>query len=307
KLSAIIKAEQAGEGAEKGEAKDASPKRLKVEGIVRFKADSFTYKRFTWKPLHADISMEAGKLGIEVKKASTMCGISTPGVINITGGEISLDFKPVAENFSVESANECLYKEQKIASGTANLHAEIRAKGDPDKLLNSLEGSLDFSTRDGQIYKDASALKILNFLNFTEVFRGRFPHIGETGFHYSSGTLKGNIKEGKLKIHEGILDGDPADIVFEGEIGLADNDMDLTVLVAPAKTANWLIRHTPIIRRIMGGTLVTVPLKVTGPRDNLEIKTIAPDAVGGGLTGMLKRTITMPFALFHADPSEEKK
>ena len=103
------------------------------------------------------------------------------------------------------------------------------------------------------------------------------------------------------------MDGEPADVACEGKVVLKDRTMDLTVLVSPAKTANWIIRHTPILGRIMGGSLVTFPVKVTGPPDKVEVMPIPTTAVGGGVTNMMKNIVQLPFHLIPISPSEEKK
>lgn len=294
------------EQAEKGEPKKETSRKLEVEGVVRLQAESFKYRRFVWKPLHVDITPDSGGVRIDVKEAD-LCGISTPGILSVKGGEISLDFRPKAENLSIGPAVSCLWGEAVRGTGTLDLHAEIRGEGTPDQLVRSLEGFINYDARNGRIYRDMVVTNILSFLNITEILRGRFPDIGEEGFAYRSITYRSRIRDGKLIVQEGVMDGEPADIVFEGNADLENLNMDLTVLVSPAKTANWIIRHTPLVGRIMGGNLITIPVRVTGPPDHVKVEPIPTTMVGGGVLDMMKRTVELPFTLIHANPSQEKK
>jgi len=243
---------------------------------------------------------------IDVKKAD-ICGISTPGVLKVKGGEVSVDFKPVAENLPLEPAVKCLWGEKFRGTGTLDLEGHIRGTGKPEQLLQSLKGHLNYDIRKGRIYQDIILTNVLSFLNITEILMGRFPHFAEEGFAYHSITLRSKIKENKILVQEGTIDGEPADIVFEGELDLKEQNMDLIVLVSPVKTANWIIRHTPIVRRIMGNTLITVAVEIKGPVAHPEVHALPASAVGGGLIGMMKRTVMLPFDLIHANPSQEKK
>ena len=319
-LALLIKAEQAEkaeakketspqvkkEQAEKAEPEKETSRQLEVEGVVRLQAESFKYDRFVWKPLHADISLDSEGVRIEVKKAD-ICGISTPGILSVKGGEIALDFRAAAENLPIEPAARCLRGEEFRVTGTMGLQAEIRANSKPDQLVQSMEGFINYDAGKGRIYRDIVVTNILSFLNITEILRGRFPDIGKEGFAYHSITFRSSIKGGKLLVQEATMDGEPADIALEGTIDLKDPNLDLTVLVSPAKTANWIIRHTPLVGRIMGGSLITIPLRVAGPPDKVMVTPIPTTMVGGGITNMMKRTVTLPFQLISLHPSEQKK
>jgi hypothetical protein len=69
-----------------------------------------------------------------------------------------------------------------------------------------------------------------------------------------------------------------------------------------------VIKKIPILKDILGNSLVTIPVRVKGPLDNLEVKTMPPDAVGEGLTGMMKRTLQLPFKIIEPIiPGAKKK
>jgi len=97
-------------------------------------------------------------------------------------------------------------------------------------------------------------------------------------------------------------------IVGNGSVNLSGRKLDLTILVAPFTTTDSVIKKIPILKDILGGSLITIPVRVKGPFDKLVVKTMPPDAVGEGLTGMMKRTLQLPFKIIEPIiPGTKKK
>ena len=97
-------------------------------------------------------------------------------------------------------------------------------------------------------------------------------------------------------------------IVGNGSVNLTDRKLDLTFLVAPFTTTDSVIKKIPLLRDILGGSLITIPVRVKGPFDKLDVKTMPPDAVGEGLAGMMKRTLQLPFKIIEpVIPGTKKK
>jgi hypothetical protein len=65
------------------------------------------------------------------------------------------------------------------------------------------------------------------------------------------------------------------------------------MLVAPFRTADWIIRNIPLVRHIMKKTLVSFPFTVKGDYRDPTVS-FSPVGVGAGLLGVLERTITLP-------------
>ena len=76
--------------------------------------------------------------------------------------------------------------------------------------------------------------------------------------------LRGDIHKGVFTVEKAYIGGKSLDIIAEGEVDLGKQKIDMVVLVAPFSTINWLIRHTPILGTIMGGTLISIPTRVSG-------------------------------------------
>jgi hypothetical protein len=84
--------------------------------------------------------------------------------------------------------------------------------------------------------------------------------------------------------------------------------LDITFLVAPFTTTDSVIKKIPVLRDILGGSLVTIPVRVKGPFAKLEVETIPPEAVAEGLAGMMKRTLQLPFKIIEpVIPGTKKK
>ena len=90
KIAKILEAARKREGRENNKTWD-----IPVNGTLRVRLNQFTYDKYTWMPLHADISFHRDDMNIAVTMAA-LCGISSPGTINITSDELSIDFQLTA-------------------------------------------------------------------------------------------------------------------------------------------------------------------------------------------------------------------
>jgi hypothetical protein len=75
---------------------------------------------------------------------------------------------------------------------------------------------------------------------------------------------------------------------------LVNQRIDLVVAVAPLKTVDWIVRHIPIVGYILGGTLVSIPVKVQGDLYDPTISPLDPAEVGLGFLGIMERTLNFP-------------
>ncbi|MGQ9571168.1 MAG: hypothetical protein ACUVUQ_10100, partial [Thermodesulfovibrionales bacterium] len=136
--------------------------------------------------------------------------------------------------------------------------------------------------------------KIFALLNVTEIFRGNLPDVTQEGFAYKSMSFKGQVKDGKLLLKEGVIDGSSMEIVCEGNIDFIEKKADLNLLVAPLKTVDFILRKIPLVRDITGRSLISIPVKVTGDLGNPDVNYLPLSSVGSGLLGIMERTIKLP-------------
>jgi hypothetical protein len=267
---------------------------LAVEGIIRLWSGSLIFRNYTWTPFIADISISNGGMEVNVKKAN-LCGMDTPGFVKVREKNISLDVEPFFKGQEIESAFRCLLDHPVRATGNFEFHGRILARGGPEDLVKSLEGDVEFRAKDGRIEYLLGLARILEFLNVTEIYRGKLPDLRKEGLPYDRITINGTLQKGKMIIKEWTIDGPTLEMASQGEIDLADRKINLTVLVAPFKTVDRVTKLIPLVSDIFAGTLVTIPLRVHGSLKDPKVTALSPSAIGSELLGMMKRTLGLPF------------
>jgi hypothetical protein len=276
-----------------------------LKGTLGFKTEYLKYGGFVWRPVHAEITLEPRKVNIAVVEAN-LCGIATPGVLEVFPEEFQFHFQATAKNQALAPALICLWNEKDI-QGQFDFKAEIVARGKREELGRSLRGNLHFVAKDGRIYRFGLLAKIFALLNVTEIFRGKLPDLVEEGFAYHAMEMEGRLEDGKLIFEEAVIDGPSMDIACEGSIDPIGKKIDLTVLVAPFKTIDRIVRAIPLVGYLLGGKVVSIPVRVTG---NLEDPTVIPfsaSAVGSQLIGMMNRVLHLPFKIIQPLLPEEQE
>ncbi len=278
-----------------------------VEGILRVKLGYFEYENLTWKPFHADISVDDDGVEVRVTEAN-LCGISTPGVVKVTQQDVSLEFKPAGGGQELESTIVCLSDGKLRTTGDFEFEGSVTAQGKSEELKESLRGNFEFNASDGRIYRGLRLGRVLAFLNVTEVLTGRLPDMGKGGIAYDSFHVKGNLEKSKLKIEEGVMDGKTLKVAAQGEIDLTDQKMDLIFLVAPLKTLDRVVKLIPGVRYILGGSLISYPVRVRGDYKDPKVSALSASAVGSELFGIMSRTVGLPIKIVNPIlPRKEKE
>jgi uncharacterized protein YhdP len=246
--------------------------------------------------LSADIFLAQKEIDITISEAE-LCGISTPGTLKIKSRDIALDFKSDSSNQQLEATLACLFDTKRQLTGSFDFKGDLTARGKPEKLIKSLKGNLDLTAKDGRIYRYGLLAKVLAFLNITEVFKRNFPDFTKEGFAYDALTAQAIIKDGKLVIKKGFINSPSMEIACQGDYDLADQKVDLVFLIAPLKTVDFMVKKIPVINEILEGTLVSIPVKVTGEVNNPHIFYMSPTAVGSGMLEMMKRILQVPIKI----------
>ena len=276
-------------------------------GELQIESENFTYESYTWRPIHADISFHKADTNILIKKAN-LCGIEFPGILKVSSNEFEFYLNPTAVNQNLEPTISCLTDKQNLADGTFDLKGELMTKARPADLLKSLSGNLAFSAEQGRIYRFGMLTKIFALLNVTEIYRGEVPDLAGQGFAYDSMSANAVFEDGKLIISEGAIDSPSMGIACAGDINLVKKKVDLTVLVAPFKTVDRIVKHIPLVGNILGGTLVSIPFRAKGKLEDPDVIPLSPTAVGSGLLGILQRTLQLPITIIQPVlPGPKKK
>ncbi len=269
---------------------------MPVRGNLRVHAGSFTYDAYTWKPLQANLTFAQDGINLEVKEAR-LCTIPTPASMIPSAQGPVLMINLDARNLDLDPTLSCLWDKKGVLTGSFDLQGEITAKVQQENMSETLKGSLNFVARDGRVYRSTVLAKIFDLLNFTEVYRGRLPDLAHEGCAYDSIRATATLKNGKLLLNDVIFDGRCAKMVGTGEVDLASQKVKFTVLVSPLKTVDTVVRNIPLVGSLLGGSLVSIPVKVTGDLNDPTVVPLSPSAVGSGLLGTMKRVFRLPFTL----------
>ena len=266
---------------------------IPVKGILRLDAESFTFDQYTWNPVQADISFDPDYISVQVTDAN-LCGISCPGILKVTPQDILLDFQLLSKDQELSTTIKCFGDEKGLITGKFDFEAQVMARGTSEELGKSLNGNFGGIAKNGRISQFGLIPKILAFLNPTETLRGRLPGLRKEGFSYKSITVNGQIQNGILTIDEYALDAPSMGVTGHGTVDLFAKELDLKILVSPFNTADFVVKRIPIIRGLLGGTIVSIPVKVKGDIENPEISYLSPSAVGKKLLGITKSVLKTP-------------
>lgn len=280
---------------------------LPLIGTVRLKADKLRYGKIIVAPFGVEIFLGGQEVSVGVTDAG-FCGVSVPGRLNVSGGEISLDFWPAAENSSLESTLFCLshaFDLDDYATGTFVLSGTITGKGREKDLIPSIRGNIELTARDGRIYYIPSVLKILAFLEVRELAKG-YSDVWKKGLAYDKVVVKSRLRYDRIDIDEGTLDGPYMKMASQGYINPVKKKLDVKVLVSPMRTIDRIVEKIPVIGYILGGTLFSIPVRVSGDLENPKVRPILLSA-NSGLFGMMKRTLELPFKILAPSVLEKKK
>lgn len=274
---------------------------IPVRGALRVKAEHFTYAGFTWKPIRANLTFAPDGLNIEVTEGR-LCSIPTPGrLIPHPQGSVLL-ITPAARNLDLDATLACLFDRKGFITGTFDLDGEITARVQPEEMSETFRGNVIVEARDGHVYHSPVLSKIFTFINVTEIYRGQLPDLMHGGCAYASIKAQATLKNEKILVENAVFDGHCAKMVWTGEVDLASQKVDFTVLVSPFKTVDALIRNVPLLGSILGGTLVTIPVRVAGDIRDPGVTSLPPTAVGSGLLNTMKKVLQFPFTLQQPGP-----
>jgi len=283
--------DKAGTSKKAGTAPAAAPR-----GVVHVQAADFTYGGFTWSPVQADVRIDGNATDVRVHQAD-LCGISTVGELGISPQGVSLHFTPTATGASLQETVNCLWHRQVKAVAQYDLIGEINLPPTRENLVRSMSGHMEFSSDNGRIAYASVLMKIFSVLNLTDVFTGGHSDLTEKGYGYTKAYAKAEIKGEKVQFSEILLDGNSLKITGQGVIALDTREADIKLLAAPLKTIDRIVNKIPIVNYIAGGSLISIPLRITGPLANIKVSPMSPSAVGEGLLNIMGRTLKAPFEL----------
>lgn len=274
-------------------------RRLLPDKLINFKADKLKYKKLTITDIDTKLSLKKDHSYIRLNNAF-LCDLKTTGYINLKNDLIvaSLPFEAKDKN-NIQDLLACLFKKDGFMDGHYDLTFNIESDSPKKDFLQKLSGSLILNADQGRIYKWTLLSRILSILNVSKLFKGKIPDVIQKGFAYDSIFIEADIKNSKIYLTKAIINGQDMTLIFSGWVDPLNDQMDLHCLVAPFKTVDLIVEKIPIINTLLGGRLVSVPLKATGELSDPLVIPLHPTAIGKGLIDMMTDILKAPVKLWN--------
>lgn len=269
-----------------------------LQGTIRVRTRTFLYGGRAFAPMNANVQLRPDGLRVQFEKA-VLCGIPTAGFVDISRAETRIEASPSATDADLAQTLLCLWHKEHMLDGTYTLKGTLTTHGKKEELIRNLNGDFEFSATKGRIYRFSVLAKIFASLNVSGLIRGKLPDLANEGCPYDSIRGKATIRDGKIQVEDTVMDADCAKMALSGTIDLVENKVNLTALVSPLKTVDKIIDKVPVLRSLLDGTLVTVPVGVRGDLSDPSIVPLSPSAIGSELLGFMKRTFQLPLKLVH--------
>jgi uncharacterized protein YhdP len=202
------------------------------------------------------------------------------------------------DNVNIQDLLTCLFRKDALMEGRYSLSGTLLYHGSKKNDTAPLGGSFTLTAEEGRIYKWTLLSRILSVLNISTVLEGTLPDVTQKGFAYKKITIEADIKDDRINLTKAIIDGQDMMLIFDGWIDPVKDEMDLTCLVAPFKTVDRIIEKIPIVGTLLGGRLVSVPMKASGNLFDPVVIPLHPSAVGTGLINMMSTILNTPVKLW---------
>jgi hypothetical protein len=277
-----------------------------VTGRIAFRSDFVKYGAREFAPLAGTLALESQRARLDLTQAR-LCGISLPLTLEATPKGASGSVRLSAQKQQLEKAVQCLSNEGVLITGEFDLKADLATRGKVGEFTRNLEGTVSAEVRDGTVRKFALLGNILSLRTVSDLFEKDGAKLEKTGFPYRRIVLKGRFQEGRFVVEESGFHGSAVGLAATGWISVIDFKTKLAVLVAPFGRLDQIVRKVPIVGYVIGGTLTSVPVGVSGDiRDPLVVP-LGPEAVTSELAGIFTRTLKLPaniLAPLNAKPAD---
>ncbi len=264
-----------------------------ARGDIHLQTASFAYGDRTWSDVEADIELDPAGVHIRVDKAD-LCGISTTGEVDFSPHGLGFSITPAARAVSLEDTVRCLTDAQVKADARFDLGGVIQLPPTRKDPLESMTGQLQLTSANGKIITTSTLVKIASYLSASRLLADARSDFSRNGLAFRTAEAQARIGGGNLQLTEFVLDGETMKITGQGRVELSGTTADITVLVAPLRTVDRLVGRLPIIGNLTGGTLISIPFRLTGPLNDLRVTPLPPAAVGKGLLDIMERTLKAP-------------
>ncbi len=254
-------------------------------------------------PLIGEAALAHNRLDLRLERAA-LCAITMTGGLTAQPGNIDLKVALKSRSAPLEQTIACLTDKALQVTGKLDLDAALSAHGRRRTLLDQMQGTFSAVARDGRIEKAPVLSRVFEVLNVNEVVHGRLPNLRDKSMGYESAVAKGRIEGRRVRFDEVVVDATGVTVVAQGSVNYSSGDIDANFLVAPLKSVDYVLKHIPILRRILGGALVALPVHVSGTVQSPVIVPLDPKAVASRMVDIMSNILKLPADLITtAQPS----
>jgi hypothetical protein len=264
-----------------------------VRGRIGLRAEHFMIDRFRNTPFYADVTLTPQGANVLIERAG-FCEMTLIGRVSFDGPMVDAYLVPVVDVMPLGSVVTCLTSEKSMITGNFNLEGALQVNARSEDIVKALKGRLTFVSEDGTILRSTFFARLVALLNLTEIYRGQLPDLRSQGLDYKRMVAEIEIKDGKVLVHSWSIDGRTTWMGSRGEIDIASQKIDFTIMVSPFKTIDRIINSIPGVRWILGGRLVAIPMRATGDLEDPQVVALSPSAVGTSILEMIQRTLMLP-------------
>ncbi|HEX5093972.1 MAG TPA: AsmA-like C-terminal domain-containing protein [Burkholderiales bacterium] len=270
---------------------------LPVTGHVYVRADYVELKGRRVAPLLATLDLERRRVRLEVAEAD-LCGLSLPLTVEAAPGRYEGRISIHTKKESLDKLAHCLSGERLVITGDVDLDVELRSQGARAELVPNLQGTVLVRARDGRVHKFGLLANLLAYVKGQGLLDKDSPGMDREGFPYRELNVKASVGIGRITVEESNFLSPALGLVATGTVGIPEGKAALTVLVAPLGRVDQVVGKLPVIGYIFGGSILSVPVQVSGDiRDPLVVP-LDPRAIASRVIGIFERTFKLPGKLF---------
>ena len=268
-----------------------------LDGTVRLKADHFTLAGFSSSPFQAVASLSQNTVNVQIVHAD-VCGIAAVGNVDVASGEVGLNVSLSVTGGELESTSSCLSDNKQAVRGNYSLTGRVTGRGTPEKIAQTLRGDFDFSARDGEVLQspttDSPLEAAFDYLNQTGDFSVAFPDLDRESFPFRTIRARGTVEGTTLVNDEIALRSSLYAIAGTGRIDVEDRQIDARGLVSVLLPGNRILRRIPVFGSLLSGSIIGIPIRITGSLDHPDVTYLSPQDVGAELLNIPMRILGLP-------------
>jgi hypothetical protein len=275
----------------------------RLSGRIAVHVDRLAYNHHVFEPFAATLALSDEGAVVEIAHADR-CGMTITGRANWTPHQgIDLELQPQVKGQRLQYVGGCLSGTPSTErfEGELSISGALRARGRTlDELTAGRQGALAFSVQNGRVTNVGGAgffTNLLSFLKINKLLSGTAPNFAEKDFLFHSLDGQLDFEGHTVTVQNAVLHADAVNMVAEGTVDTQGGKLNLTVLVSPLNTVDTIVRNIPVVGHILQGTLVAVPVGVSGQLSNPTIVPLSPLAIGSRVWEILTRTLKTPFRL----------